>query len=46
MRAGPAGEGAASQKAYAAAFVLLAFILGLNLLVGRIGRGKPLTSVV
>jgi phosphate transport system permease protein len=42
----PAGEGAASQKAYAAAFVLLAFILALNLLVGRIGRGKPLTSVL
>jgi phosphate transport system permease protein len=34
----PAGEGAAPQKAYAAAFVLLVFVLGLNLLVGRIGR--------
>jgi len=34
----PAGEGAAPQKAYAAAFVLLAFVLGLNLIVGRIGR--------
>ncbi|MGA8365580.1 MAG: ABC transporter permease subunit [Solirubrobacteraceae bacterium] len=34
----PAGEGAAPQKAYAAAFVLLAFVLGLNLLVDRIGR--------
>ncbi len=42
----PAGEGAASQKAYAAAFVLLVFVLALNLLVGRIGRQKPLTSVV
>ncbi len=34
----PAGEGAAPQKAYAAAFVLLVFVLGLNLLVDRIGR--------
>ena len=34
----PAGEGAAPQKAYAAAFVLLAFVLALNLVVGRIGR--------
>jgi phosphate transport system permease protein len=34
----PAGEGAAPQKAYAAAFVLLMFVLGLNLLVERIGR--------
>ncbi len=34
----PAGEGAAPQKAYAAAFVLLMFVLALNLLVGRIGR--------
>ena len=34
----PAGEGAAPQKAYAAAFVLLVFVLGLNLIVGRIGR--------
>ncbi|MGO9248152.1 MAG: PstA family ABC transporter permease [Solirubrobacteraceae bacterium] len=36
----PAGEGAASQKAYAAAFVLLVFVLGLNLLVDRIGRSR------
>jgi phosphate transport system permease protein len=36
----PAGEGAAPQKAYAAAFVLLVFVLGLNLLVGRIGRSR------
>ncbi|HEX5851616.1 MAG TPA: ABC transporter permease subunit [Solirubrobacteraceae bacterium] len=42
----PAGEGAAPQKAYAAAFVLLMFVLALNLIVGRIGRGKPLTSVI
>jgi phosphate transport system permease protein len=41
----PAGEGAAPQKAYAAAFVLLLFVLGLNLLVDRIGR-KQLTSVL
>jgi phosphate transport system permease protein len=41
----PAGEGAAPQKAYAAAFVLLLFVLGLNLLVDRIGR-KSLTSVI
>ena len=34
----PAGEGAAPQKAYAAAFVLLLFVLALNALVGRIGR--------
>jgi phosphate transport system permease protein len=36
----PAGEGAAPQKAYAAAFVLLVFVLGLNLLVGCIGRSR------
>jgi phosphate transport system permease protein len=36
----PAGEGAAPQKAYAAAFVLLVFVLALNLLVERIGRGE------
>jgi phosphate transport system permease protein len=34
----PAGEGAAPQKAYAAAFVLLLFVLALNLIVDRIGR--------
>jgi phosphate transport system permease protein len=34
----PAGEGAAPQKAYAAAFVLMVFVLALNLLVERIGR--------
>jgi phosphate transport system permease protein len=40
----PAGEGAAPQKAYAAAFVLLVFVLGLNLLVDRIGRTKLSTA--
>jgi phosphate transport system permease protein len=34
----PAGEGAAPQKAYAAAFVLIVFVLVLNLIVQRIGR--------
>ena len=34
----PAGEGGAPQKAYAAAFVLLMLVLGLNLVVDRIGR--------
>jgi len=34
----PAGEGAAPQKAYAAAFVLMVFVLLLNLVVDRIGR--------
>jgi phosphate transport system permease protein len=36
----PAGEGGAPQKAYAAAFVLMIFVLGLNLLVDRIGRSQ------
>jgi len=36
----PAGESAAPQKAYAAAFVLLMFVLALNLLVQRIGRSQ------
>lgn len=36
----PAGEGAAPQKAYAAAFVLLMLVLGLNLIVDRIGRSQ------
>ncbi len=36
----PAGEGAAPQKAYAAAFVLLVLVLGLNLLLDRIGRSS------
>jgi phosphate transport system permease protein len=34
----PAGEGNAPQKAYAAAFVLLAFILALNGIVGLVSR--------
>jgi phosphate transport system permease protein len=49
----PAGEGGAAQKAYAAAFLLLIFVLLLNLLVDRIGRGNasstglaPLGAVV
>jgi phosphate transport system permease protein len=36
----PAGEGNAPQKAYAAAFVLLMFVLALNLIVDRIGRAQ------
>jgi phosphate transport system permease protein len=36
----PAGEGAAPQKAYAAAFVLMLFVLALNLVVERIGRSQ------
>jgi phosphate transport system permease protein len=36
----PAGEGAAPEKAYAAAFVLLLFVLALNLIVDRIGRSS------
>jgi phosphate transport system permease protein len=40
----PAGEGGAPQKAYAAAFVLLVFVLGLNLIVDRIGRSHARTT--
>jgi phosphate transport system permease protein len=36
----PAGEGGAPQKAYAAAFVLMLLVFGLNLLVGRLGRSS------
>ncbi len=36
----PAGEGRAPQKAYAAAFLLLAFVVALNWLVGRIGGSR------
>jgi phosphate transport system permease protein len=36
----PAGESGAPQKAYAAAFVLLIFVLLLNLLVDRFGRAQ------
>ena len=40
----PAGEGGAPQKAYAAAFLLLIFVLLLNLLVDRIGRAHADSS--
>jgi phosphate transport system permease protein len=36
----PAGEGNAPQKAYAAAFVLLMIVLGLNALVTRLTAGR------
>jgi phosphate transport system permease protein len=36
----PVGEGNAPQKAYAAAFVLLVIILGLNFAVDRLTRGS------
>jgi phosphate transport system permease protein len=36
----PAGEGNAFEKAYAAAFVLLLVVIGLNLVAGRLGRRK------
>lgn len=36
----PAGEGGAPQKAYAAAFLLLVFVLALNLIVERMGRAQ------
>ena len=40
----PAGEGNAEDKAYAAAFVLLLFILALNIAVGRISRRQAHSS--
>jgi phosphate transport system permease protein len=40
----PAGEGNAANKAYAAAFVLLLFILGLNAAVGWISRAQARSS--
>ncbi len=40
----PAGEGQAPQKAYAAAFVLLVFVLRLNFIVARIGRKHQQTD--
>jgi phosphate transport system permease protein len=40
----PAGEGKAPGKAYAAAFVLLLFILLLNAVVGRISRAHARSS--
>ena len=36
----PAGEGNAPEKAYAAAFVLLLVVIGLNVAAGRLGRGR------
>jgi phosphate transport system permease protein len=36
----PAGEGGSPQKAYAAAFLLLMIVLGLNALVTRLSRGR------
>ena len=36
----PAGEGNAPEKAYAAAFVLLIVVVGLNLVAGRIGSAR------
>jgi phosphate transport system permease protein len=39
-----AGEGGAPQKAFAAAFVLLVFVLALNLLVEWIGRSQERAS--
>lgn len=36
----PIGEGNAPQKAYAAAFVLLVIVVGLNALATRIARGR------
>jgi phosphate transport system permease protein len=40
----PAGEGKAEDKAYAAAFVLLLFVLALNIAVGRISRRQAHSS--
>jgi phosphate transport system permease protein len=40
----PAGEGKSADKAYAAAFVLLLFILALNWVVGRISRAHARSS--
>jgi ABC-type Fe3+ transport system permease subunit len=40
----PAGEGNSPQKAYAAAFVLLIIVLGLNALVTRLSRGATLSA--
>lgn len=40
----PAGEGKAADKAYAAAFVLLMFVLALNVIVGRISRRQARSS--
>jgi phosphate transport system permease protein len=40
----PAGEGNSPHKAYAAAFVLLMIVLGLNALVTRLTAGSPLSG--
>ena len=40
----PAGEGNSHEKAYAAAFVLLLIVLGLNAIVTRISSGRPMFS--
>jgi phosphate transport system permease protein len=40
----PAGEGAAPQKAYAAAFVLLVFVLALNFIVERTARRSAIRT--
>lgn len=42
----PAGEGNASEKAYAAAFVLLLVVVALNLVAAKIGKGKNRWTVV
>lgn len=41
----PTGEGNAPEKAYAAAFVLMLLIIGLNLLVSAIGRRRAGTEL-
>jgi phosphate transport system permease protein len=41
----PAGEGYSPQKAYAAAFVLLMMVLALNMVVTRLGSGRPLPGL-
>jgi phosphate transport system permease protein len=40
----PAGEGNAPQKAYAAAFVLLIVVIGLNFAVDAISRRRKEAS--
>ncbi|MGA9875648.1 MAG: ABC transporter permease subunit [Solirubrobacteraceae bacterium] len=40
----PAGEGKSPDKAYAAAFVLLLFIVALNWIVGRVSRAQARSS--
>jgi phosphate transport system permease protein len=42
----PAGEGNASEKAYAAAFVLLLVVVALNLVAAKIGKGKNRWTVL